>query len=246
MMTKRAMGNLLNRYRAVLKKCQLMNTFGSLAVASILAMGATSGEAFGNAIGYDLASPSTPRTTVSVTDESENAVASGIKADVPGTYTAPDTIARTEATAIGTQSALSLGVFSKSSPGRQLTINLAPIDITTKAMTENGRSHSIGIYGYTNSFVSVHGGTIVSSSQSKNGIGESFGAMIQNNSTATLGINSVISSSESNKNILDPRTVGIYFADNSNLHVTSNRIKIDVSATHNGDVFSRKVNGIYG
>ena len=70
--------------------------------------------------------------------------------------------------------------------------------------------------------------------------------MIQNNSTATLGINSIISSSESNKNILEPRTVGIYFADNSNLHITSNRIKIDVSATHNGDVFSRKVNGIYG
>ena len=37
--TKGAIGNLLNRYRAVLKKCHLLNTFGSLAVAGILVMG---------------------------------------------------------------------------------------------------------------------------------------------------------------------------------------------------------------
>ena len=30
--TKGAIGNLLNRYKAVLKKCHLLNTFGSLAV----------------------------------------------------------------------------------------------------------------------------------------------------------------------------------------------------------------------
>ena len=37
--TKGAIGNLLNRYKAVLKKCHLLNTFGSLAVASMLVMG---------------------------------------------------------------------------------------------------------------------------------------------------------------------------------------------------------------
>ena len=37
--TKGAIGNLLNRYRAVLKKCHLLNTFGSLAVAGMLVMG---------------------------------------------------------------------------------------------------------------------------------------------------------------------------------------------------------------
>lgn len=40
MLTKGAIGNLINRYRAVLKKCNLMNVFGSLAVAGILVMGA--------------------------------------------------------------------------------------------------------------------------------------------------------------------------------------------------------------
>ena len=39
MLTKGAIGNLINRYRAVLKKCHLINTFGSLAVASMLVMG---------------------------------------------------------------------------------------------------------------------------------------------------------------------------------------------------------------
>lgn len=39
MLTKGAIGNLVNRYRAVLKKCRLINVFGSLAAASMLVMG---------------------------------------------------------------------------------------------------------------------------------------------------------------------------------------------------------------
>ena len=43
MLTRGAIGNLINRYRAVLKKCSLMNTFGSLAVAAMLVAGTASG-----------------------------------------------------------------------------------------------------------------------------------------------------------------------------------------------------------
>ena len=39
MLTKGAMGNLVNKYRAVLKKCGLLNVFGSLAVAGALVLG---------------------------------------------------------------------------------------------------------------------------------------------------------------------------------------------------------------
>ncbi len=39
MLTKGAIGNLVNRYRAVLKKCHLINVFGSLAVAGMMVMG---------------------------------------------------------------------------------------------------------------------------------------------------------------------------------------------------------------
>lgn len=38
-LTKGAIGNLINRYKAVLKKCHLLNVFGSLAVAGMLVMG---------------------------------------------------------------------------------------------------------------------------------------------------------------------------------------------------------------
>ena len=38
-LTQGAIGNLVNRYRAVLRKCHLLNTFGSLAVAGMLIMG---------------------------------------------------------------------------------------------------------------------------------------------------------------------------------------------------------------
>ena len=41
-MTKGAIGNLINRYKAVLKKCHLINVFGSLAVVSLLIGGAAS------------------------------------------------------------------------------------------------------------------------------------------------------------------------------------------------------------
>lgn len=39
MLTKGAIGNLINRYKAVLTKCNLINVFGSLAVASMLVTG---------------------------------------------------------------------------------------------------------------------------------------------------------------------------------------------------------------
>lgn len=38
-LSRNALRNLANRYRAVLKKCRLVNTFGSLAVAAMLVMG---------------------------------------------------------------------------------------------------------------------------------------------------------------------------------------------------------------
>ena len=37
--TRGAIGNLINRYRAVLRKCHLLNTFGSLALAGMLVLG---------------------------------------------------------------------------------------------------------------------------------------------------------------------------------------------------------------
>ena len=50
MLTKGAIGNLINRYKAVLEKCHLINTFGSLAIISMLVM---SGSGIARAADYD-------------------------------------------------------------------------------------------------------------------------------------------------------------------------------------------------
>ena len=39
MQIKESIGNLISRYKAVLNKCRIMNTFGSLAMAAMLTMG---------------------------------------------------------------------------------------------------------------------------------------------------------------------------------------------------------------
>ena len=54
MLTKGALGNLINRYRAVLEKCRLMNTFGTLAAASMLVLGSA-----GMAEAVNIATPMT-------------------------------------------------------------------------------------------------------------------------------------------------------------------------------------------
>ncbi len=41
MLTKNGIGNLMRKYRAVLKKCHLLNTFGSLVVAGLMLLGTT-------------------------------------------------------------------------------------------------------------------------------------------------------------------------------------------------------------
>ena len=67
MLTKGAIGNLINRYKAVLKKCHLLNTFGSLAAASMLIMGGA-GVSMGQ--DYTLTSDSNQPITVNMGENS--------------------------------------------------------------------------------------------------------------------------------------------------------------------------------
>jgi len=77
MLTKGAIGNLVNRYRAVLKKCNLINTFGSLAVASMLVMGGV-----GVASAENVAVNST-HTTLSATQDDKILTAGGDISSLP-------------------------------------------------------------------------------------------------------------------------------------------------------------------
>ncbi|MDM8330173.1 autotransporter domain-containing protein [Desulfovibrio piger] len=67
-LTKGAIGNLINRYKAVLKKCHLMNTFGSLAVAGMLVMGGAA--AAGAAQWQDM--PDNPTITIDQPNQQNN------------------------------------------------------------------------------------------------------------------------------------------------------------------------------
>lgn len=67
-LTKGAIGNLINRYKAVLKKCHLLNVFGSLAVAGMLVMGGAA--AAGAAQWQDM--PDNPTITIDQPNQQNN------------------------------------------------------------------------------------------------------------------------------------------------------------------------------
>ena len=71
-LTKGAIGNLINRYKAVLKKCHLMNTFGSLAVAGMLIMGGA-----GVAGAADTTSTPAAKSQIVINKNSENKALTG-------------------------------------------------------------------------------------------------------------------------------------------------------------------------
>ena len=73
-LTKGAIGNLINRYTAVLKKCHLMNTFGSLAVAGMLVMGGA-GVAVAGAAGGT--TEPAAKSQIVITNTSENKALTG-------------------------------------------------------------------------------------------------------------------------------------------------------------------------
>lgn len=74
-LTKGAIGNLINRYKAVLKKCHLMNTFGSLAVAGMLVMGGAA--AAGAAIQHTSGVHNYPEENISYTVTGDAITADG-------------------------------------------------------------------------------------------------------------------------------------------------------------------------
>ena len=73
MLTKGAIGNLVNKYRAVLKKCGLLNIFGTLALAGALTVGAAMPAA---AVNWNDSVVEITSGTVQVTDSTDTVAAS--------------------------------------------------------------------------------------------------------------------------------------------------------------------------
>lgn len=246
-MTKGAMGNLVNRYRAVLKKCHLMNVFGSLVVAGILIMGAATGEALGYQAGYEVpASPSNVPEIVSGIEKAEEAEANGVSAYYRNGEYNLETIKNITATATGKKEAISIGVLSQTGDNASLTVHLGSPDIVSRATTESGKARSSGINSYYNSTVSTTGGAISSSAESQNGNSTAFGVLSEATSNVTIGGNSITATSESKGADALVNSYGIYAAETGTVTATSENIKIDVSSIAEGKVGDLYAYGIFG
>ena len=217
-MTKGAMGNLANRYRAVLKKCCLINTFGSLAVAAMLVMGGANDAAIAQSIGYDVTSTQPTQASITVEDNSNEADARAINAFAEGSYSISG-VDWAEAKAKGIQGAHAYGVLAESSTGLPLTVSLekrrAPA-ITSYAETQEGESLSYGIYSWNNSTVTINENFSISASAvSQNGDSTSYGILCGQNSNVVSPNTYITSTATVNDNDTSAYSYGIWVDGNS-------------------------------
>jgi len=142
MLTKGAIGNLINRYRAVLKKCHLINTFGSLAVASMLVLGGT------GVAGATLLTDTL--TTNNYTLNSSGIWEGGqLTTGINGTFTVEDSLY------VKTSAETWIN-----NPGGTTTIELADGKSFTLHSTA-GSSEVNGVLGLNHGFVTISGGDSV-------------------------------------------------------------------------------------
>lgn len=197
-LSRNALGNLINRYRAVLRKCRLLNTFGALAVAAMLVMGATAGEVFAEKIGYTAGSPAPDSPEIKVEETTDKATAIGIEAWYKqGEHDIPDSIKSVDVSAVGIKNAFSYGVQAQTDQDNLMTVRLDSLEISSQATTEDREGRSFGIYSYNNSTVSMKGGSVTSSAQSNNGDSTAYGIFSGEGSCVTSGAGSVTASSSS-------------------------------------------------
>ena len=147
-LTKGAIGNLINRYKAVLKKCHLMNTFGSLAVAGMLIMGGAGVAVAAATAGISVNTNTQHDEDVNITGAYDIGVyASGAKADFSGKQLH---IATTPGTGWG-HGNVGLWANSTAPSGDRSEINFGQVGATESiniAVTDNAQNAdtSIGVW----------------------------------------------------------------------------------------------------
>ena len=132
MLTQGAIGNLANRYRAVLRKCSLINAFGSLAMAAVLTVG---GAGAAHALDFN-GQYSTPNTDLStLSDQALNVTYEGTGHAISINYPS------TEGNIVGPGKVGSLNVVSAGS-GIEITVGATSLlqadTISITAQAGNG------------------------------------------------------------------------------------------------------------
>ena len=213
MLTKGAIGNLVNRYKAVLKKCNLMNTFGSLAVASMLVMGgsgvASAAENIEKTDGSSVISNAEElnfiylkHANVTLNNDTfiniTNSSSDGIYIGGSDTGTSNLTINTGTLTVTGTDSdfdgennSAALFVCSNKTPEDLESKNLTPTqaDITARDIYLYGKGEACGLIAMSTGIVNLHGNVTIETENNAPAIatrGQSVINIGQNNETVNI------------------------------------------------------------
>lgn len=187
-LTKGAIGNLINRYRAVLKKCHLMNVFGSLAVAGMLVMGGA-GAAGAATAGIIITTDRTDSTDI----DYSGAVDYGVYAKAAtGTFTGNKLSISTTPGTLG-HGNVGLWATSTSPESARSVINFGQADTTESIninVTDNSTTPDIAIGVWSRGDPNKVGGEINLSAETVTISGHSntgwiYGIYAQNTTTAT-------------------------------------------------------------
>lgn len=177
-LTKGAIGNLINRYKAVLKKCHLMNTFGSLAVAGMLIMGGA-GMAVAGAAGGT--TEPAAKSQIVITDTSENKALTGTyegykneKGGVISVTTGATGVTITNSSFTKNEATFGGAIWNEGT----LTINGGSFEGNT------AKSAAGAIYNAADATLTVDGVTFADNSSAKAGAINSMAG--KNNSTTTI------------------------------------------------------------
>lgn len=189
-LTKGAIGNLINRYKAVLKKCHLMNTFGSLAVAGMLIMGGAGVAVAAATAGISVNTNTQHDEDVNITGAYDIGVyASGAKADFSGKQLH---IATTPGTGWGSGN-VGLWANSTAPSGDRSVINFGQVGATESiniAVTDNAQNADISIGVWSRGDKNKAGGEINLNAETVTIKGHSnsgwiYGIYAQNSTTTT-------------------------------------------------------------
>ncbi|WP_291438961.1 hypothetical protein, partial [Desulfovibrio sp.] len=185
MLSKNAVGNLINRYKAVLGKCRLINTFGSLALAAALALGSAGPAMAADWDGGNL-TVGTGGDQTSLTVDSDAVV-------LTGTLTITDGGTVT----VNSPGSISAGDGATPSNGKLL--------VTGGTLNVNGYSDSRDLQ-ITGGTVNINGAT--GNGWRENGLGGYAETVDENDATASTGLPTLVSGPNTVVNITSANLFG--------------------------------------
>ena len=189
MVTQGAFGNLINRYRAVLSKCRLINTFGSLAVASMMVMGGAAAAEAAAQAGYVInGSDKSFSESINVSGAKDIGVyANNATASFSGETLS---ISTTPGTGWGSGN---VGLYATASDGERSVINFGQAGVTKSVNidvrdTSDVEDIAIGVWakgepGKTGGLININADEVNIKGHSENGW--VYGIYAQNATTAT-------------------------------------------------------------